>query len=169
MDLASKHVQAIINNKMKDLRMLNKHAENKNKPPINSPDILSTTDYNFSKKHGIDRVGDSGNLLLAYNKKNRSEKYIVKHYFSDCACNEFVYSKLGNAMGIKVPYVKLFSISSGEKRRYFNTEYIAGIEYLNIVKECVSFDFILSNEVLNWQDFFKYKALYSLFTESDTF
>lgn len=159
----------MLNNEMKRLRMLNKQFENNKKLPINSPDILFTADYNFSKKHGINRVGDSGNLLLSYNKNNRSEKYIVKHYFSDCACNEFVYSKLANAMGIKVPYVKLFSISPGEKRRYFHTEYIAGIEYLNIVKEFVNFDFIRNNEVSNWQDFFKYKALYNLLAELDSF
>ncbi|MDK2932957.1 MAG: hypothetical protein PWP27_767 [Clostridiales bacterium] len=79
------------------------------------------------------------------------------------------YSKLSNAMGIKVPYVKLFSISPEEKRPYFNTEYIAGIEYLDIINENIDFNFILENDVANWQDFFKFKALYCMFNERDSF
>lgn len=159
MNLKSKHVQAMVNNRMKQLRMLNKQEENKDKPLISSTDILYTSNYNFSKNHGIERIGDSGNLLLAFNKKNKSEKYIIKHYFSDCACNEYVYSKLSNAMNIRIPNVKLFSISTNEKRNYFHTEYIAGIEYLNIVKDPIDFNSNLRYKASNWQDYFKYKAL----------
>lgn len=51
-----------------------------------SEDILYVSDYileNFSNH------GDSGELYLATNKKDPSEKYILKYQHYDCACNEF--------------------------------------------------------------------------------
>lgn len=151
------------------IRLENKIYENRKKLYSNLADVLNTVDYNFSKKHGIDRVGDSGELLLAYKRENRKERYIVKHYYGDCACNEYVYSKLAYAMDIKTPSVKLFNLSQGEKRRYFNTEYIGAIELLDIKKEGVSFEPLSQEQVINWQDHLRFKTLYHLFSESDSF
>ena len=68
--------------------------------------------------------GDSGPLLLAKRKQNRAEQYLVKHAYTDCACNEFVYTKLAQAMGYSMPDVLLLRLSPQEKRPYFDTEYL---------------------------------------------
>lgn len=154
---------------LSDLRMLNKQYENQEKAVILAEEIVNSKDYIFSKKHGIERLGDSGDLLLSFSKKNRSERYIIKHYYTDCACNEFMYCKIGELLDIKFPKVRLFILDENEKRKYFKTEYIIGIEYLNIISEGVNFDYIEQHEILNDTDFFKFRTLYSLFSESDSF
>ena len=156
-----------IRNMGRKFRTENKCIENANKPALVSNDVLKSSDFTFSKSFGIERVGDSGELLLAKSKQNKMEQYIVKHEYTDCACNEFVYYKLANFLGIKTPAVKLFEIVAGEKRKYFKTEFVAGIEYLNIIKE----NFSVANEeqVKNPQDYFKFKALYDMFSEEDSF
>lgn len=40
------------------------------------------------------------------------EKYLAKHAFADCAANEFVYIKLAQAMGFKMPDAVLFSLGT---------------------------------------------------------
>jgi len=149
----------------KNLRIQNKRIENSNKPSLVSIDVLKTTDYIFSKDFEVNREGDSGQLLLATNKINKDEKYIVKHEYTDCACNEFVYYKLANFLGVKIPTTKLFEIPFDEKREYFKTEFVVGIEYINLVKE--GFSFSDKNLANNWQDYFRYRALYDLFDEGD--
>lgn len=166
----SNHKVKVFDDFIKKKRRLNKINENKNKLSLKSPDILNTKDFIFSKKTGIERIGDSGELLLAYKKEDKTEKYILKHEYTDCACNEFVYSKLARAMDIKVPEVKLFTIDDEEKRKYFKTEYICGIEFLNIVKkEEIDLNFIIKSDVHNWKDYFAYISLYSMFDECDSF
>lgn len=110
--------------------------------------------------------GDSGDLLLAKRKKNKSEQYLVKHAYTDCACNEFVYTKLAQAMGYCMPDVVLFRLSPGEKRLYFKTEYIIGERYLNVVDSDPTYEKIRA-QAQNWDQYFAFVGLYSLTGESD--
>lgn len=75
---------------MMQLRMESKEQENQGKPPITSPDVVQTADFVFSQiPH---QEGDSGRLLLAKRKVDRNDRYLVKHAYTDCACNEFIYT-----------------------------------------------------------------------------
>ena len=100
-------------------RIKNKILENKNKPPQISDDILQTQEYIFSRFGEKANEGDSGSLFLAKQKADKTIRYIVKHEFTDCACNEFMYYHISKALGLSVPKVKLFNFSEGEKRNYF--------------------------------------------------
>ena len=81
-----------LNKYMMQLRMESKEKENQGKPPITSPDVVQTADFVFSRiPH---QEGDSGRLLLAKQKADRNNRYLVKHAYTDCACNEFIYTKL---------------------------------------------------------------------------
>ena len=153
---------------MRRLRMENKEAENKHKPPLVSHDVKETSDYVFSPITPGNRIGDSGQLLLAKYKGDRKQQYLVKHAYCDCAANEFVYTKLAQAMDIKMPDAVLFRLSDGEKRRYFITEYVLGTEYINIKDAVPSYETI-REEAINWQDFFRYCALSDIFLECDSF
>ena len=97
---------------MRRLRMENKNIENAKKPRLKSNDVLNTGDFMFSSITTKESEGDSGNLLLARNKINKKEKYLVKHAYCDCAANEFIYTKLAQAMDVKMPDAKLFQIST---------------------------------------------------------
>ena len=91
---------------MMQLRMESKEQENQGKPPITSPDVVQTADFVFSQiPH---QEGDSGRLLLAKRKVDRNDRYLVKHAYTDCACNEFIYTKLAQAMGYCMPDAVLF-------------------------------------------------------------
>lgn len=128
-----------------------------------SSDILYTSDFLFDV---FSDYGDSGILFLATNKNNFEEKYIVKHEYSDCACNEYIYSKVANAMGIKVPSVKLFMIDDNEN--LFRSNFVCGVKYLD---DCVhvNFNYIKKNKskIKNWHDYFRMYSLEGLFEEDD--
>ena len=154
----------------KKVRIDNKISENKNKPPLISGDVLQTKDFTFSKFGGSAKEGDSGALLLAKQKADKNIRYVVKHAYTDSACNEFMYYNIAKALGISVPKVKLFNISEGEKRNYFITETIAGIEYINITQDIRrNFEKINKDEILNWQDYFSFEALFCILCEDDSF
>lgn len=161
----SDYKRSRINNMMKNDRLAYKAKENASKPPLVSADVLETSDFTFAK-FMIDRVGDSGQLLLAKRKTDRSEQYLVKHAFTDCATNEFVYTKLAQTMGYHMPDAKLFRLSSGEKRSYFKTEYIIGEQFLSLIDDDPSFETI-QNQASNWQDIFGFYAMENMFSEGD--
>lgn len=161
----SDYKRSRINNMMKNDRLAYKAKENASKPPLVSADVLETSDFTFAK-FMIDRVGDSGQLLLAKRKTDRSEQYLVKHAFTDCAANEFVYTKLAQTMGYHMPDAKLFRLSSGEKRSYFKTEYIIGEQFLSLIDDDPSFETI-QNQASNWQDIFGFYAMENMFSEGD--
>lgn len=152
-------------NKFKmQLRMEAKAIENSAKPPSESPDIVQTADYVFSR---IKREeGDSGSLLLATEKCNRKKQYLVKHAYPDCACNEFVYTKLAQAMGYCMADAVLFQISPDEKRSYFQTEYIIGEKYLNVIDPAPTYERI-REQAVNWKHYFAFFALYGITCEGD--
>lgn len=156
------------NRLMQKFRTEDKAAENKNKPILVSDDVRNTKDFSFSKITPNNRIGDSGQLLLAKSKANRSERYLVKHEFTDCAANEFVYTKLAQAMNLKMPGAVLFQLSPDEKRKIFGTEYIIGTRYLNIIIENPAFVQI-RDRASNWKDYIRFRALYDLFLENDSF
>lgn len=148
--------------------MADKALENSPKPPLSSSDVVQTADFIFSPIKPCERVGDSGPLLLAKRKSNRSECYLIKCAYTDCAANEFVYTKLAQAMGTKMPDTVLFQLSKGEKRKYFRTEYIIGLKYLNLIVDAPSYQQI-REQALNWQDYFRFRAMYEMFCEGDSF
>jgi hypothetical protein len=149
---------------MKSFRIQDKQRENARKPLLKSDDILYTTDFTFSKIRTA-QEGDSGPLLLAKRKTNPEEQYLVKHAFTDCAANEYIYYKLCNAMNIKTPQVKLFNITEKEERDYFITEYVMAAVYYEAVIDDPPFDSL--REASNWYDYFKCQALEIMFGESD--
>lgn len=153
-----------LNQYMMRLRMESKKEENRNKPSLASSDVVQTADFTFSKaeKQGC----DSGTLLLAKRKANRSERYLVKHAYTDCACNEFVYTKLAQAMGYCMPDAVLFQLSPGEKRPYFKSEYIIGEKYLNVLDAAPSYEKV-RDQAKNWEQYFVFYGLYALTGESD--
>lgn len=153
---------------MMQLRMESKEKGNRDKPSITSPDVVQTTDYVFSSFCPLGQEGDSGSLLLAKQKSNRKMQYVIKHAYTDCACNEFVYTKLAQAMGYTMPNVLLFQLSANEKRRYFKTEYIIGLQYLELEIESPSYAEIREKAV-NWEEYFSFLGMYAMFGESDSF
>lgn len=149
---------------LRDLRAEFKLKENKNKKPLISADVVQTGDFVFSKS--IKNEGDSGQLLLAKRKSNKNERYLVKHAFTDCACNEFVYTKLMHAMGYAMPDAVLFQLSPDEKRQYFKTGYTIGERFLNVVNSAPSYKEI-REKAINWTHFFAFYAMYGMVSEAD--
>ena len=146
------------------LRIESKQKENQNKPPLISSDVVQVKDFKYTKL--FEHLGDSGQLLLAKRKNDCSEQYLVKHAYTDCACNEFVYTKLAQAMGYSMPEAVLFQASSKNDLSRFTTEYIIGERYLNIVNACPSYEEI-RDQAVNWNDYFAFHALYAMTGESD--
>ena len=128
-----------------------------------SEDILYVSDYILEN---FPNHGDSGELYLATNKKDQSEKYILKHQHYDCACNEFMYYKIGTKLGVNIAPVKLFIVNDNEDK--FKTPCVCGIKYLEN-SEHVSFKYVKENKnnIKNWQDYIKFISLESMFQESD--
>lgn len=140
-----------------------KQEENKNKNVPISDDILYISDFTLEK---FANSGDSGDLYLATNKHNHNEKYMLKHEYYDCACNEYMYSKIGNKMGVKIAQVKLFVLDDKEKK--FKSDFVCGIKYLENC-EHLNFNYIEKNKdnINNWKDYFKMFCLELLFEEGD--
>ncbi len=157
-------MQRKIKNLMMQLRMEIKAEENAWKPPLDAADVVQTGDFIFSQK--LTHEGDSGKLLLAKRKTDRAEQYLVKHEFTDCACNEYVYTKLAQDMGYCMPDAVLFQISEDEKRPYFQTEYIIGERYLNVVTAQPSWEEVRA-QAKNWPDYFSFYGLYGMTGEGD--
>ena len=146
------------------LRMESKAEENRAKPPLQSPDVAETAEFLFSRS--LPHRGDSGPLLLAKRKQNRAEQYLVKHAYTDCACNEFVYTKLAQAMGYSMPDVLLLRLSPQEKRPYFATEYLIAQRYLAVSDPDPSYAKIWE-QAENWSQYFSFQALYGITGEGD--
>ena len=153
---------------MMKLRLESKRQENQGKPPITSPDVVETADFVFSPFCPLGHDGDSGSLLLAKEKANRNVRYVTKHECTDCACNEFVYTKLVRAMEYTMPDAVLFQLSPTEKRKYFKTEYLIGIRYLDLEIEAPTYAEI-REKAANWKEYFSFLGMYAMFGESDSF
>ena len=164
----NKHRLSYINNAMRRDRIADKVLENSSKPHLRSDDVVKTIDFVFLPIRPFNHDGDSGQLLLAKSKSNKKQQYLVKHTYTDCAANEFVYTKLAQAMGLKMPDAVLFQLSEDEKRNYFETEYIIGLEYLDIEIKAPTYHQI-RERANNWQDYFRFLAMYKMFLEGDSF
>lgn len=153
----------MIRNKEREQIRKIKKVENANKKIELLADILDTKDFTFKKYRS---GGDSGSLLLATNKKDKTEKYIIKHEYFDCACNEYMYSKIGNEMGISIAPVKLFKVT--DKKSLFKSDFVCGIKYYE-EGERIGCKYIKEhkNEIKNWKDFLKFEGMENLFLESD--
>ncbi len=149
---------------MMRLRMESKEEENRGKPLLTSTDVVRTADFMFSKP--LEHDGDSGSLRLATRKTDRAERYLVKRACTDCACNDFVYTKLAQAMGYSMPDAVLFQLSPDEKRPYFKTEYIIGERYLNVLSDDLSYEEI-REQAKNWEQYFPFYGMYAMTGESD--
>lgn len=158
---------AAIESMLSRKRIEDKLRENRSKPPLQSDDVRYTADFVFSRYKPHAEYGDSGPLLLAKQKKG-GQIYLVKHAFADCAVNEFVHTKLAQAMDLKMPDAVLFQLSPGEKRRYWKTEYILGTRFLELEIECPTYAQI-RERACNWQDYFHFQAMYSMCMEGDSF
>lgn len=138
-----------------------KLEENKNKLNINDNiDILYTKDYILQD---YSNNGDSGKLLLAVNKNNNLEKYIVKHVYYNSACNEYMYSKVANKLGILTPQVKLFINNSNSNK--LASDFVCGIEYLDSIKQVKYNDLI--NNIEYVKTYYKMVILELIFDQSD--
>lgn len=160
--------KAHMDNILRELRLESQRRNNAGKPPLRSEDVLETGDFTFSPITPGNREGDSGKLLLAKRRADKTERYLVKHEYCDCAANEFVYFKLARGMGLKMPTVRLFHLSDGEKRKVSKTGYTVGIEYLDVQKESPSYE-LIRERAENWEDFHGFSALYTFFLEDDSF
>lgn len=156
-------------NVLSQLRLESKALENISKPPLTPNDsVCQTKDFVFSPFHPHEDYGDSGPLLLAKHRKNKAVKYVVKHAYTDCAANEFIYTKLAQSMGLKMPNPVLFQISPEEKRRHWKTEYILGTQFLDLDIEAPTYEQI-REKAHNWQDYFHFRAMYDMCMEADSF
>lgn len=153
---------------MMNLRLESKRLENQGKPPIASPDVVETTGFIFTPFCPFGHDGDSGPLLLAKQKTNRNVQYVIKHACTDCACNEYVYTKLAQAMGYTMPDAVLLQLLPTEKRKYFKTEYLIGIQYLELEIEAPSYAEI-RERAANWKEYFSFLGMYAMFGETDSF
>lgn len=159
----SRRVICGLSRMLKAERIRFKLLENIGKPRLDCTEVFLTSDFLFSP---LKHQGDSGQLLIAKRKGRSTEKYLVKHEATDCACNEYVYYKLANWLNVPVPDVVLFKVAPDEKRKRFGTEYISGSRWINITNQCPTTEQLISNvEYLKiWS---RCKALEIMFSESD--
>ena len=123
--------------------------------------LLKVKDFSFEKfRDG----GDSGHMYLATRKKD-GKKYVVKHWYSDCACNEFVYFSVAKALGLRTLDFYLFE--NDVTKKTFFSGYAIAIEYID-ADDLAGFS-KQKDRIRNWQDFFSHKALFAAFSEEDSF
>lgn len=163
-----KNSYGYMNDTLRELRLKGQKENNRFKPALMSDDVLETKDFVFLPLRPGNRVGDSGNLLMARHRRDQSERYLVKHEYCDCPCNEFVYAKLAGGMGLRIPESKLFHISEEDKRRILATGYGVGARYLDVKEADPSYG-LIRECAKNWEDFHSFAALYILFLEIDSF
>lgn len=154
--------QALVND-----RLNGRVIANQKKSDLNSNDVLKVEDYEFTSAP-FEKTGNSGNFLIANNKKNSNQKYLVKHEFIDCSCNEFIYSKFGKLLNAKFADVKLFDTLTPPLNSLFKSEDVVGIEYLDLASENIKFS-DLNSDCKNKEDYFKYFAIRNLFMDIDSF
>lgn len=89
--------------------------------------ILNTSDYTFSK---FSDGGFSGKILLATPKKSCLPKLLIKSENPSSACNEFMYSRLAELLGILTPKAYIMNVAQNDAHR-FNSPYVVGIEFMD--------------------------------------
>jgi len=106
-----------------------------------------------------DEAGDSGVLEIAVSKTGTGEQYIIKrgNTYPEIACNEFLYHKVADALGMYTQEVRLITGSKDYRRS-------AAIRYAPDAKE---FSLKTASED-NFRAFFEFEALYIILNESDS-
>lgn len=94
---------------------------------MESPYILNTCDYNFTKHSD---GGFSGRILLATPKKANLPKLLIKSANPSSACNEFMYSRLGELLGIMLPKAYIMNVAPKDAH-LFGSPYVVGIEFMD--------------------------------------
>lgn len=98
----------------------------------------------FTDPSGRESGGDSGKMLIARRKPGVDEscpkKLLIKHRYSNDPCNEFMYSRIAESLG--VPATKVYLISCPAWRKSgFNSRYICGIEYIDGLRNLTQDEF----------------------------
>ena len=118
--------------------------------------ILTSNDFMFAPYNpgiGI----DSGALYLATSKTNPQIQYVIKSEYPELACNEFMYHKVAESVGLHMQAVKLFQ---GIKEK----EYATGIRFSPNARK---FDHKTATEE-NIRDFYAFHSLYVILNEEDS-
>ena len=145
---------------------MNTLTQRKMKIAIAAPDVRVLDDFKvtpFAQERGS---GDSGSLLLATNRNDPSEQYVLKHEFCHNAANEYVFSKLALAIGAKVPDTKLFIQNGLPEFSPLRSVYIVGSRLFEVKDESPSLKTMMA-EAENWRDYFYHATLSFLVGEDD--
>ena len=134
----------------------------KQKLARSSPDVRNADDFTFEPYAQMRGEGFSGGLLLATRKGNPAEQYVVKHMQCCNAANEYVFSKLAEAVGAKMPKTVLFMDPSHSGVFRF---YAVGSRLVE-KQPCPSTELLLA-QAHNWQDFYYHITLSILAGEAD--
>lgn len=89
--------------------------------------ILNTSEYHFSP---YSEGGFSGKILLATPKPPELPKLLIKSHNPCSACNEFMYSRLAELLGILTPKAYIMNVAPKDEHR-FNSPYVVGIEFMD--------------------------------------
>jgi len=88
--------------------------------------ILNTSDYTFSR---FSDGGFSGKILLAVPKNANLPKLLIKSEKPTSACNEFMYSRLAELLGIIVPKTYIMNVAQNDAH-LFSSPYVVGVEFM---------------------------------------
>lgn len=89
--------------------------------------ILNTSEYTFSK---FSDGGFSGKILLATPKNNCLPRLLIKSENPSSACNEFMYSRVAELLGILIPKAYIMTVSPKDAH-LFSSPYVVGIEFMD--------------------------------------
>ena len=121
---------------------------------------LNTVDYNFET---FAHQGLGGTRkYIATPKREGLPKLLVKHggEFSP-SCSNYVYSRIGSAVGVKTPQAFLFNIAK-QDRHLFDSPCAVGLEWIEDISE-VNVEEIKDDQKLE-KDFINCFVLFALFT-----
>lgn len=123
--------------------------------------ILNTCDYNFTK---YSDGGFSGRILLATPKKADLPKLLIKSDNPSSACNEFMYSRLGELLGIMLPKAYIMNVAPKDAHR-FGSPYVVGIEFMDGMHS-FTLEEMRASELLR-KEYAEQYALSALFYQDD--
>lgn len=72
-------------------------------------DIINISDYTLTEFHQERGEGDGGRLFLATGKTDKSEQWVIKNGGYETGCNEYMYSKIAEAVGLYTLKVRLIN------------------------------------------------------------
>ncbi len=126
--------------------------KNDRKPPLVSDGLLSAKQFSFAPICPDDRIGDSGNSLLAQSEKGPARQLFVKHTRLHAAANAYIYAKLAQAF---------FFFLSQDNRQLFATDFPVDSVYFTHAQTCPTFERI-QEQAMNWQEYFRLRVLHDI-------